>query len=91
MNIEIFNKLRAVLLKSQWLYHSKEDVWSVGKCWSLNGPNYVTNNALISIINTESVVEIAYFFIFVLRKNNIVRSVIEILPQHFCHFEDKNV
>ncbi len=80
MEIDLFERIKTILVKSGWQYYHNNDIWTTEKTL---GSIVVMNDALISIMNTNSADSIGFFFTYIVKKPDVLKDIFEFLPDSF--------
>jgi hypothetical protein len=80
MEIDLFERIKSVLVNSGWQYFFRNDLWTTQK--TMDGV-FLTNEALVSIMNSNSAGSIGFFFTYVLKKPDVLKDIFELLPDSF--------
>jgi len=82
MQIDLFERIKSVLIQKGWQYYRNEDMWTTEKTLTFESVA-VTNEALISIMNTDSPGLIGLFFTYILKKPDVLKDIFDLLPNSF--------
>lgn len=88
MQIDLFERIKSVLIQKGWQYYRNGDIWTTEKTFGwitvkTFGGVVLTNDALISIMNSNSASSIGLFFTYILKKPAVLKSIFELLPDSF--------
>lgn len=82
MQIDLFEQIKSVLIQKGWQYYRNEDMWATEKTLTSESV-IVMNEALISIMNTDSPGSIGFFFTYILKKPDVLKDIFDLLPNSF--------
>ena len=82
MQIDLFEQIKSVLIQRGWRYYRDEGMWTTEKTLTF-GSVAITNEALVSIMNTDSPGLIGLVFTYMLKKPDVLKDIFDLLPDSF--------